>query len=231
MPELILHNLSRIAYQAALDIQRDLVARVQADGGQTAHLLLLEHDPPVITLGRRGQIEHILADRARLDALGIEVHRSHRGGQVTVHAPGQLVAYPILRLGPGRGTVSGYVRALEQAVIDVLGRFGLEGRRRDGTVGVWAGEGKIASVGVAVERWVTYHGLAINVGPDTAAFDLIVPCGQSGAAAVASISQLLGREVTVARAAEELVPSLCQALGFDRAVPADAPPPPGATDD
>ena len=221
MPDLIVHNLSRISYQAALDIQRELVARVQADRGSPAHLLLLEHDPPVITLGRRGRTEHILADRARLAGLGVEVHQSRRGGQVTVHAPGQLVAYPILRLGPGRGTVAGYVRGLEQAVISLLRRFGIDGRRRDGMVGVWAGGAKIAAIGVAVERWVTYHGLALNVGPDTRAFDLIVPCGGSGAAAVTSMSKLLGREVTVSQAADDLTGCLCETLGFDRAIPAD----------
>ena len=132
MPDLIVHNLSRMSYQAALDMQQALVARVQDDGGRTAHLMLLEHDPPVITLGRRGRAEHVLADEARLAALGVEVRRTRRGGEVTWHGPGQLVAYPIVRLDTRRRTVHGHVRGLERAVIDMLRGFGIDGVRREG---------------------------------------------------------------------------------------------------
>ena len=218
MPDLIVHNLSRMSYQAALDMQQALVARVQDDGGRTAHLMLLEHDPPVITLGRRGRAEHVLADEARLAALGVEVRRTRRGGEVTWHGPGQLVAYPIVRLDTRRRTVHGHVRGLERAVIDMLRGFGIDGVRREGAVGVWCGQSKVAAVGVAVSRWVAYHGLAVNVARDTRAFDLIVPCGRPGRGAVTSMSRLLGRDVSVTDAADALVPCLREALGFDRAV-------------
>lgn len=223
MSDLIVHNLSRISYQAALDIQQALVARVQADGGPTAHLMLLEHDPPVITLGRRGRAEHVLADRARLEALGVEIHRTRRGGEVTYHGRGQLVAYPIVRLGTRRRTVRAHVRGLEAAVISLLGQFGVEGARRDGMVGVWSGGAKVAAIGVAVSRWVAYHGLAVNVADDTRAFDLIVPCGQAGGAAVTSLSRLVGREIPIGHVADALVTCLCEALGFDVAIHAEPP--------
>lgn len=215
MPDLIIHNLSRISYQGALDIQQALVARVQVDRAEPAHLLLLEHDPPAITLGRRGRDDHILADRTRLEALGVEVHRSRRGGEVTYHGPGQLVAYPIVRLDPRRRTVHAYVHALEEAVIRLLARFGVNGARREGIVGIWSGGAKVAAVGVAVSRWVTYHGLAVNVTRSAAdAFDLIVPCGRAGGGAVTSLSQLAGRDVAVSEVADALTAHLCDTLGL-----------------
>ena len=222
MSDLIVHNLGRISYADALDVQESLVARAQANRDEPPRLLLLEHDPPVITLGRRGRDQDILAAPARLLDLGVEIHRSQRGGQVTYHGPGQLVAYPIVRLAGRPGGVRQFVRGLEEAVIRLLAGFGVTATRREGIIGVWADGAKVAAVGVAVSRWVTYHGLAINVTRASAgAFDLIVPCGQAGGGAVTSLSHLAGRDVTVDQIAGPLADGLRATLGFDGAVHAD----------
>jgi len=231
MPDLIVHNLSRIAYQDALEIQQALVARAQAGADEPAHLLLLEHDPPAITLGRRGRDDDILAAPEVLAARGVEIHRSQRGGEVTYHGPGQLVAYPIVRLDPRRRTVHAYVHALEDAVIRTLARFGVQGHRREGIVGIWSTGAKVAAIGVAVSRWVTYHGLALNVTPEASrAFDLIVPCGRVGGGAVTSLSQLANRNITVPDVTDALTAHLCDALGLRdvRHAPYDPAPSPSA---
>jgi lipoyl(octanoyl) transferase len=212
--ELLTCDLGRAAYRPTLALQQRLLARVQG-GDPRAYLLLVEHDPPVITLGRRARDEHVVASPRQLAAAGVELVACHRGGDVTWHGPGQLVAYPILRLDPRRRTVHGYVRSLEQAVIDLLARLGIAGDRRRGHTGVWVGREKIAAIGVAVRRWVAYHGLALNVSADTSGFDAIVPCGIRDAS-VTSLSRLSGRDVSVDEVKPLLVECLSGALGFGR---------------
>jgi lipoate-protein ligase B len=163
----------RVDYQRALVWQEALVARRLA-GGPDA-LLLLEH-APVYTLGRGGDPRH-LGDAA---ATGVPIVRTQRGGQVTYHGPGQLVGYPIVGLRDLRPDVGWYVRSLEDVLIGVLGELGIAGGRRPGLPGVWCGSRKIASVGVAIRRWVTWHGFALNVGGDLSAFAAITPCGIAG---------------------------------------------------
>lgn len=214
MGDLIRFDMGRCDYSATLDVQGHLVARVQASGGDRAYLILVEHDPPVITLGRRARREHVLATSRSLAAEGIELIESRRGGDVTYHGPGQVVAYPIVRLPTRHAAVRGYVRNLEEAVIRVLGRFGVTGERRAGHVGVWVGGAKIAAIGVAVSRRVAHHGLALNVGRDLRGFDTIVPCGIRGAS-VTSLSQQLGRDVPMAQVKDALAASLCGVLGFN----------------
>ena len=213
-PVLEYADLGRIAYDPALALQRRLVERVRAAPRGPSYLLLLEHDPPVVTLGRRGRDEHLLVDRARLAEEGIEVHESQRGGDVTFHGPGQLVAYPIVRLDPRRRTVHDYVWRLEESLIRLLAGFGLEGRRREGYTGVWAGEEKVAAIGVAVQRWVAFHGLALNVGSDLSGFDRIVPCGIRGPG-VTSLSRLLGREAPMTEAKRALLEAFSQVFAFE----------------
>ncbi len=157
-------------------------------------LLLVEH-PPVITLGRAGGYEDVLASNELLRAHGIEVIETERGGRATYHGPGQLVAYPILRLP--HCDLHGYLHRLEQVVLEVLAEWGIAGRRVARFPGVWVGAAKIAAVGVAVEDGVTTHGLALNVDPDMRHFELIVPCGLAGRG-VTSLRAQLGREVTLA---------------------------------
>jgi len=181
--------LGCISYDAAYRLQRRLWQE-RAAGEIPDQLLLLEH-PPVITLGRNSRKEHLLASADRLARLGVEVRETDRAGDITYHGPGQLVGYPILDLKPDRMDVLRYLRDLEEVLIQVLEHFGIFCSRREGYTGVWVEERKIASIGVKISRWVTYHGFALNVSTDLSAFDLIVPCGIRSVK-VTSVQQELG---------------------------------------
>ena len=217
MAELRIIDVARRSYLRTLELQEKLAARAASCGDELAYLVLVEHEPPAITLGRSGRSEHILASRAELARAGVEVHKSTRGGDVTYHAPGQLVAYPIIRLDLHGRDVRGYLRNLEEVLIRLLGRFGIAAGRREGLTGVWAGEEKIAAIGVAVRRWVTYHGVALNVDPDMSGFEAIVPCGIYDYG-VTSMSRLLGRKIAVAEAKPALIECMVEVFGFARAV-------------
>lgn len=186
--------LGRVPYRAGWALQRELVA-ARAAGEIDDQLLLLEHDA-VLTLGRNADERHVLADPASLRRRGIEVIRVERGGEVTYHGPGQLVAYPILALERRGILVRPLVRALEAAMIDVCAEFGVDAGRRDGHPGCWcdpdgARPRKIGALGLRVERGVTFHGIALNVAPDLADFELIDPCGMPGVEST-SIARELG---------------------------------------
>jgi len=215
MSQLVYVDLGQCNYRDTLDFQHRLLKRAQDSDDDTAYLILVEHAPAVITLGRRAKAEHILA------ADGIELIESRRGGDVTWHGPGQLVAYPIVRLMKRRRTMHGYVRSLEDAIIAVLGRFDIRAGRQEGQIGVWVDRRKIAAIGVAVSRWVTYHGLALNVSADMRGFDAIVPCGIQGAS-ITSVSQLLGRDVAISEIKDLLVDVLGKSLGFESVRRAEA---------
>ena len=166
----------RTEYARALSLQADLVRR-RAAGDIPDQLLLLEH-PHVVTLGSSARRDHVLATDAQLRARGIELFEAGRGGDVTYHGPGQLVGYPILRLGPGRRDLHRYLRDLEEVLIRTLATFGVEAGRAEGLTGVWTGGRKIAAIGIRVSSgWVTSHGFALNVEPDLGYFASIVPCG------------------------------------------------------
>jgi len=169
------YKLGKVPYQRALELQIKLIAmRRNGEIGDT--LLLLEH-PPTFTTGRRGNMANLLAAGNYLSKAGIHFEVISRGGDITYHGPGQLVGYPILDLnGIGRD-IHKYLRKLEETIIISLGDFGVRGRRIKGITGVWAKWHKIASIGVGVRRWVTYHGFALNVNTDLSYFDMIVPCG------------------------------------------------------
>ncbi|NBX25708.1 MAG: lipoyl(octanoyl) transferase LipB [Planctomycetes bacterium] len=211
MDDVQVHDLGRIGYAEALERQRSLHERLVAgrDHGAPMQLLLLEHDPPVITVSRRpGAERHVLAGDRALADLGVQRVETDRGGDVTWHGPGQLVAYPILDLQRLDLRIHGYMRLLEQVVLDTLQRFGLEGRRDETATGVWVGDQgpdrKIAAMGVRVSRWATLHGLALNVDPDLRMFDLIVPCGLTGRP-VTSLRRELGHAAPdLARVKREL---------------------------
>ena len=162
----------RVPYRAALEWQRAL-AQERLAGRCNDLLLLLEHDP-VVTLGRIAETSHLLHPD------GIDVVEVERGGDVTYHGPGQLVGYPILDLTLYRQDLHWYLRTLEEALIDGLGTLGIAAGREPGRTGVWTSGRKIASIGVHVKRWVTWHGFALNVTTDLGAFDRIVPCGIPG---------------------------------------------------
>ena len=181
-------DLSLVEYAQALTWQEELLRqRCQGEGEDT--LLLLEH-PPVFTLGRGGDERHLLNPRQ------VPVYRVGRGGDVTFHGPGQLVGYPILDLTRHGRDVHAYLRALEAVLITVLAEYGLRAQRKDGLTGVWVGEKKIASLGVGVRRWVTYHGFALNIDPDLSYFADIVPCGLAGVH-MTSMAQLLKQPVAL----------------------------------
>ncbi|MCP4377182.1 MAG: lipoyl(octanoyl) transferase LipB, partial [bacterium] len=208
MSELVYVDLGQCNYRDTLALQHRLVDRVRSSDDDRAYLILVEHAPAVITLGRRAKAEHIL------DTEAAELIESRRGGDVTWHGPGQLVAYPIVRLSGRRKRLSGYVRNLEEAVIALLAKFDLNAGRQSGQVGVWIDGQKISAIGVAVKRWITYHGLALNVSADLRGFDAIVPCGIQDAS-ITSISQLLGRDVPISQVKDMLIETLAQTLEFD----------------
>jgi lipoate-protein ligase B len=212
-PELRFANLGRAAYGTALAVQQALVHDRRRRRGRGGRLLLLEHDPPVITLGRRASHGEVLASRAELSAAGISIHRASRGGRTTYHGPGQLVGYLVLDLMAHRLTLSRYVSLLEEAILGTLRRFGVRAGRLKGQAGAWIDGAKIASIGIAASGWVTYHGFALNVCPDLSHFDLIVPCGMREVK-VTSMSEVLGREVGVDEVCGPIVESLADALGF-----------------
>ena len=164
-------RLGRTRYADAHALQQELVAR-RAEGAIGDVLVLTEHEP-VITHGRGTPADELAA----LAATGIPVVEVERGGEATYHGPGQLVAYPILLLEEDRRDLHRYLRDLEEVVIGVLSEFALEGLRRPGLTGVWLGERKVCSLGVAVRRWVTWHGLALNLHTDLAPFRRFHPCG------------------------------------------------------
>jgi len=162
-------------YGRALELQQRVAAR-RKQGLVPDHLLLLEH-PHVITLGRNGHMENLLASDETLGRAGIAFYSTDRGGDVTYHGPGQLVGYPILDLREWKRDVGAYVRAVEQTIIDTLADYGIAGGRIPKLTGVWVGERKIAAIGVHLSRWVTSHGFALNVSTDLSYFQYIVPCG------------------------------------------------------
>ena len=179
-------------------------------------LLLLQH-PAVITVGNRGDggRSHIVAPAEHLANLGIDVHETGRGGDVTYHGPGQVVGYPILDLKPDRQDVHKYVRDLEEVMIRVCAGYGIEAGRIEGLSGTWVRGEKIGAIGVRISRWITSHGFAFNVNTNLEHFTLIVPCG-IGDRGVTSLSKLLGREVAIDEVESAFVHHL--AAVFERAV-------------
>jgi lipoate-protein ligase B len=172
-------DLGRRAYGPVLELQRDLCRRRLAGELTEDVLLLVEHDP-VVTLGRSTRDSSLPLPRKLLEARGLEVFEVERGGDVTLHAPGQLVGYPILDLGGYRRDLHWYLRQLEEAMIRGLADLGVAAERNPGKTGVWTSGRKIASIGIHVKQWVTLHGFALNVTTDLSLFDLIVPCGIPG---------------------------------------------------
>ena len=166
-------------------------ARLAGNAGDT--LVFTEHEP-VYTLGlRAGAAAHLLWDDVERARRGIGLEQTGRGGDITYHGPGQIVGYPIVSLAQSRD-LHAYLRFLEQIVIDALAELGLAGTRRDGLTGIWIGPRKIAAIGVAARRWVTYHGFALNLDPDLTPFSGIVPCGiPSAQGTVTSVAAELGR--------------------------------------
>ena len=223
----ILHNRPQAAvatfdagtlgYQAAWEMQLDFHQRVCTGELPGGMLMLVEH-PPTITIGRHpGAHRHLLASPAMLSSRQVEVVETDRGGDITFHGPGQLVVYPIIPLNSYSLKLHDYMRLMEQAVMDVLARFGVAGQRSAGATGVWV-EGrdgmaaaKICAMGIKLRRWVSLHGLALNVSTDLSYFDLINPCGLGRP--VTSLAALRGEQTpTMARVKAEMVNQFRMAL-------------------
>ena len=202
VPDLVIRDLGRLDYRAAWDMQLKTHAAV-AEGRTVPTLLLVEH-PPVITFGRKGGRQNLLADPAALAAQGFSLYDIERGGDVTYHGPGQLVGYPILPIGRA---VRSYLRKLEAVMVQVLAEYGVTGEGSPGYAGVWVGDEKVVAIGVAIKRNVSFHGFAMNVSTDLSHFSYIVPCGIADKG-VTSLNQLLGRPVTLT----EVKPKLLKAF-------------------
>jgi len=179
-------DLGRLGWRQAFELQQQLVASRKS--GEIADQLLIVEHPHVVTVGRNGHEENLLASPEVLSRTGIELHRTDRGGDVTYHGPGQIVGYPILDLRDWKRDVGAYVRAIEQMLIDTLSDFGIEAGREPGMTGVWTQHStkttakptaKIAAIGIHISRWVTSHGFALNLSTDLDYFRYIVPCGLS----------------------------------------------------
>jgi lipoyl(octanoyl) transferase len=191
-PAFAISDLGRIAYAEAYARQAETLEMVVAARGSSepvgAHVLLVEHDPVITVTRRPGAAEHLLASRELLASMGVALEETDRGGDITYHGPGQLVVYPIVDLNLLNLGLHDYMRLLEESVIRTLAGFGVEAGREAGATGVWVpgsvrGRGdaaKVCAMGVRVRKWVSMHGLALNVSPNLSHFDLIVPCGLAG---------------------------------------------------
>jgi lipoyl(octanoyl) transferase len=202
--ELEVRRLRLIGYQEALELQRELVEERRAN--RIPDLLLLLQHPPVITLGVRSETAraNVVATSERLAELGIEVHETGRGGDVTYHGPGQIVGYPILDLRPDRCDVHKYVRDLEEVMIRTCADYGIAAGRIADLTGTWVGAEKIGAIGIRISRWITSHGFAFNVRTDLDHFKLIVPCGISDRG-VTSLERLTGRTIALDAVEDALV--------------------------
>ena len=209
---LTVSDLGVVDYGAALDLQTAMVsARIEGRIGDT--LLLMQH-PHVFTLGRGADERFVLANPAN-----VATYRVSRGGQVTYHGPGQLIGYPIIKLEGRARDVTLYLRNLEQAMIDALRELDLGADRRPGLTGIWIATRKIASIGVGIRRWVTYHGFALNVSTDLSFFDSIVPCGIEGCR-MTSINENIGvgRQVSVSEFSASMRTHFAKVFGYNSIV-------------
>lgn len=206
-------RLGSIPYERGLALQRERVERLR-EGRASDTLYLLSH-PPVITLGRGGHWDNLLASEAELAARGIDFFQTDRGGDITFHGPGQIVGYAIVDLTRRGRDLHRYMRDLEDVIISALAEFDVEAGRVPGLTGVWVEGAKIAAMGIRVSRWVTHHGFALNVDTDLAFFDCIVPCGIEGRA-VTSMAAVLGAPVSTSDVEDALERAFVTRFG-DRA--------------
>lgn len=194
-------EFSRRGYAETLSLQKILHEK-RRQGLIPDVVMLLEHTP-CITIGRSGGYQNLLASKALLDRHGITVHETGRGGNITYHGPGQLVCYPILSLEGEKRDLHAYARNMEEVMIRTLAAFGITAGRKPEYPGVWAGEDKIGAMGIAVRKWTTMHGIALNVCPDLEHFSFIVPCGIASHG-VASMAGVLERPVDMGLVRKEM---------------------------
>ncbi|SYX84753.1 Octanoyltransferase [Paenibacillus alvei] len=215
-------HMGRIEYGAAWDMQKELVHAID-DGTREDTLLLLEH-PPTYTIGSQRHPEHLLLSKEELERQGIALYEIDRGGDITYHGPGQLVGYPLVLLDGPQLDLHGYLRSLEEAIIQFLATFGVIGSRKPEYTGVWVGNVKIAAIGVKFNKcrrrrgFVTSHGFALNVksGIQHEGFSGIIPCGISEYG-VTSLEDCTGQTFTVEQVGQLLLPHLIHVFGFEGA--------------
>ena len=228
MEKVVFRDLGRISYAEAWayqeELHRELILRKREEGAtdERCHYLLFCEHPHVYTLGKSGSLDHLLLDEESLRARGVEFYAINRGGDITYHGPGQLVAYPIFDLDGFFKDVHRYVRYLEEAVIRTLAEYGIEAGRVERYTGVWlAARGflpqrKICAIGVHLSRWVTLHGLALNVNTDLSFFGGIIPCGiQEEGKGVTSMQQELGEQVDMEEVKVRLRKHFAELFGFE----------------
>jgi lipoate-protein ligase B len=194
------HDLGLIDYEMAYEAQMSILATILE--GAESTLILCEH-PPVVTCGRLSRKENILGTLADFQKKGVTMKQIDRGGDVTLHAPGQLVLYTIFDLERFGKDLHAFLRRLEEAVIAVLADFAIEANRSDGGTGVWVGKRKIASMGIGVKKWVSYHGIGLNVNTDLELFKLINPCGLG--VAMTSMREQKGAPVDMEKVKESAI--------------------------
>lgn len=208
-------DLGLIDYRQALSFQKSL-ARDVAAGIRQSTLILCEHNP-VITLGRQARKENILKAEAELTAAGIKIVNTNRGGDVTLHLPGQLIVYPVFDLRRSGRNIHIFLRNLEEAVILLLEDYGIRGHRQEGLTGVWVQRRKIASIGIAISHWVTTHGLSLNVDCGLDLFSLIKPCGLD--IMMTSMAELKGlTALKMDRIKEKMINKFCHLFSWYRKV-------------
>lgn len=216
MKPLLTVDLEMISYAAATALQQRVAAARKA-GAIDDVLLFCEH-PPVITLGRNGKRENLLASENVLRQKSVELHESNRGGDITYHGPGQIVGYPIVSLDLIRRDVHWYVRTLEETMIRAAAEFAVAAFRIPGKTGIWVQsekfEEKLAAIGVHISRWVTTHGFAFNVATDLRNFELIIPCGIADRKAT-SLEKLLSRGVSLQEVRPHLANHFCELFQFN----------------
>ena len=204
-------RLGRFAYDDGLELQEEL-ERAVIERRERNFLLLLEH-PHTFTLGRRAKMDGVLATAELLKSLGVSVFETNRGGKVTYHGLGQIVGYPIINLSARKEDVHKYVRDLEEVLIRTMADFGIEAFPIEGLTGVHTREGKVAAIGVHIKRWVTTHGFALNVNTDLSFYNWIIACEGEP---VASMEQLLGREVDLREVEDKIIKNFVEVFEFEK---------------
>jgi lipoyl(octanoyl) transferase len=199
-------DLGLIDFDEAYDIQRDLVER-RKTGELTDTLVLAEH-PPVFTIGRTGNIKNLLNTGS-----GIRTIRTDRGGDITYHGPGQLIAYPIVDLRFLGLDMHSYLRLLESVGMAFFEKYGVRAAKRPGMTGIWTGAKKIASIGISASAWVSFHGMSINLNVDLSFFSMINPCGMRGME-VTSLESMLEKKISMQEAKARLAASFCRSIDF-----------------
>jgi len=207
--KLLVQKLGRIDYATALTVQK-ATERLVKSGEQSDTLLLLEH-PHTLTIGRRGEASAVLLNETELEARGVTLFETNRGGKVTYHGLGQIVGYPIINLSPDREDVHRYVRDLEEVILRTVSDFGIEAFRIEGLTGVHTSRGKVAAIGVHIARWVTTHGFALNVNTDLSYFDLIIACEGEP---VTSMDELLGDRLELSAVEDRLIVNFAEVFAI-----------------